>query len=104
MSTIHCGASMVKKGKRLGTMEECVKKNQIRLYGINKIDTKLLEKKKKEKLNDTERGKLYDKLIRLKAQIKKLMEKKKSASDGTKIEKEINKIKDELLKIVKKIH
>ena len=105
MSNVQCGISEVKKGKRLGSMEECAKKKQIRLFGIHKIDARLLEslQKKKVKISDSQRGKLYDKLIKLKTKIKKLMEKKKSVTDKTKIEKEIEKIKSELVKIMKKI-
>ena len=37
MSNIYCGIGEPKGKQRLGTKEECIKKNQIRLYGLNKI-------------------------------------------------------------------
>lgn len=37
MSNIYCGVGEPKGKQRLGTKEECIKKNQIRLYGLNKI-------------------------------------------------------------------
>lgn len=37
MSNIYCGIGEPKGKQRLGTKKECVKKNQIRLYGLNKI-------------------------------------------------------------------
>ena len=49
MSTIHCGITKPKKGKRLGTMEECAKKKQVRLFGLNKIDPKIIDSIQKKK-------------------------------------------------------
>jgi len=37
MSNIYCGIGELKGNQRLGTKEECIKKNQVRLYGLNKI-------------------------------------------------------------------
>ena len=44
MSDIYCGCKSLPKGKRLGTMVECKDKNQVRLFGLNKIDKKTLER------------------------------------------------------------
>ena len=49
MSTnkIYCGTKDAPKGKRKGTMSQCVNKNQVRLYGLKVVDPKLLIKDKK---------------------------------------------------------
>ena len=39
----YCGINKVPKGKHLGTEIECIKQNQIRNYGLNKVDKKLLD-------------------------------------------------------------
>lgn len=38
MSEIYCGAKKVPKGKREGTKEECIKKSQIRRYGLSLVN------------------------------------------------------------------
>ena len=40
---IYCGIGKIPKNKKMGSMKECAEKNQIRQYGVKKIDTKLLE-------------------------------------------------------------
>lgn len=42
---IYCGSGKIPAGKREGTMKECLKKNQVRLWGVKKIDKKVLENK-----------------------------------------------------------
>jgi len=46
---IYCGIGLVPKDSKLGNMVECVESNQVRYYGIKKIDPKLLEKGRKKK-------------------------------------------------------
>jgi hypothetical protein len=112
MSTVHCGITKPPKGKKTGSMLECAKSKQIRLYGLYKVDPKIIESLKKKKktkttMNDTERGKMYDKIIKLKAKRKKLLEedkkKKTSEEDKKKIKKEIKKIEKELEVISNKL-
>ena len=105
MSTVYCGIGKVPKNKKVGSMGECAKKKQIRLYGVYTIDTKILSStyKKKQKINKNDRGKLYDKLIRLKSQIKKLQEEKIKSNNKKTVEEKIFKIKKELIGIIKKI-
>lgn len=45
----YCGSLRIPKGKQRGTPEECLLKKQIRYYGIEKIDPKILENRKKRK-------------------------------------------------------
>jgi len=44
MSKIFCGIGEIPKGKRRGTMQECVDAKQIRYYGEKKITSQLLKK------------------------------------------------------------
>lgn len=47
---IYCGMKKVPpKGARFGTAEECLKKNQVKLYGIKKINPKLVDEYIKNK-------------------------------------------------------
>ena len=39
----YCGINEVPKGKHRGNEIECIKQNQIRNYGLNKVDKKLLD-------------------------------------------------------------
>jgi len=49
-----CGIKEPAKNERKGTMSECAQKKQIRLYGINKVDKKIVQKtfKKPVTVND----------------------------------------------------
>jgi hypothetical protein len=40
---VFCGITDVPKGKRLGSMKECLDAKQVRYYGVTKIDSKLIE-------------------------------------------------------------
>jgi hypothetical protein len=40
----YCGCDKNPRGYRKGTIAECAEKKQIRLYGLNKIDPKTLQK------------------------------------------------------------
>lgn len=55
---MYCGAGAVPKGKERGTAEYCIQTNQIRYYGIEAIDEKLLQLKSKGKNIIKERLKL----------------------------------------------
>ena len=49
----YCGIREVPNGKQLGSPEHCLKTNQVRYYGIKKIDKNLLNNAKniKKKIN-----------------------------------------------------
>lgn len=69
MSKIFCGAGKMPKTSRVGTSTECAEKNQIRYYGLNKVDPKTIERtKKKEHVPDT-REKLFKLMFKLKGTI-----------------------------------
>jgi hypothetical protein len=44
----YCGIKTVPKNKRRGTMDECYSRGEIRYFGLNKIDSKVIENKKKK--------------------------------------------------------
>lgn len=45
MSKVYCGTEKLPKGKKLGTMEECVKAGQVRRFGLFSVDPMLLAAK-----------------------------------------------------------
>jgi hypothetical protein len=110
MSDIYCGIEKVPKGKRLGSMIECAEKGQVRYYGLNKIDTRVLEHVRNEKKNDKTQSKLRDKLIvklvELKEKKKILTDKIEYSKDKTKklaIEKELKIVTKDLKENVAKL-
>ena len=42
---IYCGIGKTPKGYRLGTMVECLENQKVNLYGLYKIDSKLIKQK-----------------------------------------------------------
>lgn len=48
---IYCGIKKPGKNQKLGSMKECAETNQIRLYGVRKIDSRLLDRINKPKTN-----------------------------------------------------
>ena len=50
----YCGIKdPLPKNKRLGTMDECYTIGEVRYYGLNKIDSRIIENKKKKDLIST---------------------------------------------------
>lgn len=43
---IHCGIKPVPKNHKLGTMQQCLEKNQVKYWGIKKVDPRMLEASK----------------------------------------------------------
>ena len=83
----YCGVGNVPKGKKRGTAKECIKANQVRYYGLEKIDIDKINKIKKK----SKTGSYIDeslKLINLNTKAKVLTQKIRTAkaiisSDGT---------------------
>jgi chromosome segregation ATPase len=107
----YCGLKPRYKGQRGGTMKECLASKQVRRFGVNKIDPKLLEseeKKKKEKkegvktLSDlrSQRGALLGRFNRLKKDLSKLDEDDSKVKD---IKKEMTSINKEYGEVQKRI-
>ena len=100
MSKIYCGASKVPKGQTLGSMKECVEKNQVRYWGVKKVDSRLLEKKsiKKGKSVKETRDKAAIQMIGLRGKVAKLTKQLSEEKDKKKklaLTKELAKAKKE---------
>jgi hypothetical protein len=70
MDNIYCGIKKTPKNKVVGSMEQCVQKKKVGLYGIYKVDKKLLE----DPSNNADKNKLTklrDKYNELKYKINK---------------------------------
>lgn len=84
---IYCGIGTIPKGSRLGSMKECADMNQIRYYGIKKIDPKLIESITGTKINNKKREQLFREITRNKGKIKRLKEKIATLKDKDKDKK-----------------
>jgi hypothetical protein len=93
---IYCGMGDVPGDKVRGTAKQCIQANQVRYYGIKKIDKELIENK--DLLNpDKELLKLKQLEMALKGMAKKLEnEKNKKNVDQNSIDKLKVKIKKKL--------
>ena len=95
MSNIYCGSRTPPKGKRLGSMKECVEKGQISYYGIKKIDSRMMHKLLNSKATremsasklTEERGKYRAKVRKINKQleVEKSSKKKKELRNEEKI-------------------
>lgn len=97
----YCGvADKIPKGFKKGSMLECAEKNQVRLYGLNKIDKRTLQKAKAEKKPPktkllTQIGSLSGKMNKLKKDIPYEKDKKKKGqlqADLKKIQAEYKQV------------
>ena len=111
---IYCGAAViVPKNKRRGSMKECYNKNQVRYWGIKRIDNSLLNStsKKKRKSNTKDkliRMKLLEKVATIDGKAKKLKRKIEFTKHPTKTQlkefrKEADKLKKERNEIIHKL-
>jgi hypothetical protein len=57
MSKIYCGIGKTPKGYRLGSMVECLEKGKVNLYGLYKIDSKLVKQKISSKKKESRKDK-----------------------------------------------
>lgn len=103
MSNIYCGSKeKIPKGKKLGTMQECADKGQICLYGLKKVDSKIVNKTKKTETKN-KLYKLYGRLMGEKNKLTKQIsgERDKKKVDELKIKlddlnNDIKKVKEKL--------
>jgi hypothetical protein len=100
MSEIFCGIGKIPKGARRGSMKECIEKGQVRLYGLKKIDPRLIEgtkqEKKKSKKAEQNKTQIFAEISKFKVRIKKLNEKlkiEKSDTKKSKIKKDLDAAK-----------
>lgn len=105
MTNVYCSIGKVPKKMRLGSMKECAEKKQIRLYGIKKIDSKLLELAKGSKKDANTRDNAIHNLSKFKGKLKNLEGKlsvTKKKEDKEEVTIQIEKIKKEIDKWSKK--
>jgi hypothetical protein len=48
---IYCGSGPLPKGHRYGSMQECLDKGQVKLWGLKKVDPRIMEATKLNKKN-----------------------------------------------------
>jgi predicted nuclease with TOPRIM domain len=102
MPETYCGIGKTPKGQRLGTMRECAESGQIRLYGLRKIDPKLIELVKKKGSTSINRNKVIKDMVGLRGKIKGLKRKIDSEKDNKekkKMKKELEKLEADLDKV-----
>lgn len=121
MSNAFCGIGNIPKGKKRGSMKECVEANQIRYYGLKKVDQKLIDSiNSKKKIDNagtksatTQFRKLTVELLGLRGKVKNVKGKMQAAKDKKtkdeclkeldQIEKQKNKIKLDIQNVQKKM-
>jgi hypothetical protein len=100
---IYCGCGKIPSGYKKGSMSECVEMGQVRLYGLYKINPKLLEKtktKEKEKfLTEKELTSNIAKLRGVKIKLERELKGEKDSNKKKLIETKIAENTVELKKI-----
>jgi hypothetical protein len=109
-SKIYCGIGEVPKGMKKGTMKECMELGQVRLYGLYKIDSKIVSKKSKPSAKEKKMTKNEVKALvfKFKGRITRIEEEIKNAKpkEKTQLEKDLkeaNKEKERYIMIFKKM-
>jgi hypothetical protein len=104
---INCGFKPLKDDERRGSMEECIKKSQIRYFGLHKINPSLMEDYILSKKNITDANRFKYSIGRMQGlkargeKIKKYIKSAKLRKDKEKEEKytkELEEIRKELKK------
>lgn len=107
--SVYCGAQPLKKGQKYGSMKDCVGLNQIRLYGLKKIDSKTLQDKEKgtKKINELKKKKLllHAQNGSLSGKLSKLNREYKEAGPNRRkeIKDEFSKLAEEQKKVIVEI-
>ena len=98
MSKVYCGVGKIPKNHRKGSMKECAERGQIRLYGLYKVDSQLVNPKakpssKEKQMNKTQIRGLVVKLAARYNRLKEEMENEKSDKKKKEIKKEMEETK-----------
>jgi hypothetical protein len=96
MSKIYCGAGKIPKNKEKGTMKQCAERNQIRLFGLYKVDPQLLAGKPKTETKKVNSQTVRQMIVKLKARFDRLkeeLEEKEDAKEKKEIKKQIEETK-----------
>ncbi len=110
MTKIYCGVGKIPKNSRKGSMRECAEMGQIRLYGLYKVDPRIIAAKSKPSTKEKQMGKedIRKLLFKYKGRIQKLERELnfEDNKDKKKTKKELDeaiKEKDHYLMIYKKL-
>lgn len=95
---IYCGIEDTPQNKQRGTAKECLKKNQVRYWGVRKIDEHTLKKIKEYKESIKQESKAGLKMVTLTAEIKNL---KMKLTDDTLSDKRKERIKESIRNKIK---
>ena len=98
---IYCGLGPVPKGHRLGTMQECLEKGQVKYWGVKKIDPTLLASHKKTKR--TKKVTSINDIRIMQVSLRGKIKKKTGELQGEKNEKKIGEINKEINELKKKL-
>ena len=95
MSKVYCGVGKIPKNHRKGTMKECAERGQIRLYGLYKVDSQLINPKaktssKEKTMNKTQIRAFIVKLAARFGRLKEELENEKSDKKKKEIKKEMD--------------
>ena len=102
---VVCGIGKVGKNQKLGSMKECAEKKQIRYWGVNKVDPKILELAKKGSKRGESRKSIILKMVGLRGKLTKLRKEiaaTKDKKEKDKLEKKKAKFEAELEVVAKK--
>ena len=102
----YCGSGKTPPGKEKGSMLDCVKAGKVSLYGVNKVDPRLLSKKDELKKKQASKSEIVREKIKLEVKIKKIIEKAKKEKDVKKrqeMKTEGKKMVEELKKLENKL-
>jgi len=102
MSKPYCGSGNIPKGSKNGTMKECAELNQVRLYGLNKIDRKTFDNVKMKKSLPETRDNLIIELVKNRG-LFRTHSKRATDSKDSKVRSESKKIADNAEKMIKKV-
>ena len=101
--TLYCGIKKPRKNQRQGTMKECIEANQLRLWGLNKVDKKLValsnapKKSQEIKKLEKKQNKLYAKINKIKSEAEPL---KKHPEPTKKMTNRLNELREEVKPLV----
>lgn len=95
-SNIYCGAKKVPKKKRYGSMTECIDKKKVCLYGLKKIDSRLIQTIDKQKESKKKLYGKYGKLMGLRTRLSKQIDSEKDKDKLKEYKYKLNEIDDDI--------
>lgn len=102
---VVCGIGKIQKNQRLGSMKECADKKQIRYWGVNKVDPKILERARTGSNRGETRLSVLKQMMSLRGKLsrnQKLIKAEKDKKELDKLNKEKEKLEAELSVVAKK--